>query len=218
MGIDEIIKTGPEPLQTDRCKSILVLRLGAALNSLRATQRWTLTEHRSGPAGEFDRFQAYLTAGAYLAEACMLFWANQNCVLQLARKGGAEKDKITRLLTLAHPKTGVQATLLKFIRDKETFHWDCDIFEQWASRQNDQVVWRGSSGDTAGDSVMWASCEAISEYTASLNKEKGKSVEEKINDQVREVLEVMKVVIHVLEHAVVAFLEEHGATTESRER
>ena len=83
MGSIEIVSTGPEPLQNDQSKAILVLRLGAALNSIRAAQRWTLRIKDDGPAGEFDRFQAYLVAAAYLAEACNLFWANQDCILEL---------------------------------------------------------------------------------------------------------------------------------------
>src|SRR5947207_15999822 len=105
----EIVSTGPEPLQTNRCKATLVLRLGAALNSLRATQRWTLKEHERGLVGDFDLFQTYLVAGAYLAEACKLFWSNQACILDLARKGDANEQRIRHLSALAHPEDGVQA-------------------------------------------------------------------------------------------------------------
>jgi len=159
-------------------------------------------------------FQTYLVAGAYLAEACKLFWANQGCILELARRGSAEEGKIADLIRIADPKTGVQANLLKRIRDKETFHWDSDIFERWASDQKDKVVWLRSSGDTSRECVMWASHEAVSDFTASLNKEKGKSLQERINDQVRQVLDVMKVVIHVFESAVHGFLKEHSASHE----
>src|SRR2546425_13286705 len=107
----EIVSTGPAPLQTDRCKAILVLRLGSALNSLRAAQRWTLKEHGDSPAGQMDTFQTYLVAGAYLAEACNLFWANQGCILELARRGRVEEGKIASLLTAADPGKGVQANL-----------------------------------------------------------------------------------------------------------
>jgi hypothetical protein len=208
----EIVSTGPEPLQTNRCKAILVLRLGAALNSLRAAQRWTLKEHGDSPAGQMDMFQTYLVAGAYLAEACKLFWANQGCIVVLARKGSGDEGKIASLFTVADPKTGMQANLLKCIRDKETFHWDSDIFERWASAQKDKVVWQRCSGGTVGECVMWASHEAVSEFTASLNIEKGRSLQDRINDQLLQVLDAMKVVIHIFESAVYGFLEEHGAT------
>ena len=147
MGNVEILTTGPEPLQTDRCKAILVLRLGAALNSLRAAQRWTLKEHPDSPAGQMDMFQTYLVAGAYLAEACKLFWANQGCILELARRGSAEDCKVAHVIRDADPKTGVQANLLKCIRDKETFHWDPDIFQRWASAQKGKVVWQRCGGE-----------------------------------------------------------------------
>lgn len=211
----EIVSTGPEPLQVDKCKAILVLRLGAALNSLRAAQRWTLKEHGDSPADQLDLFQSYLVAGAYLAEACKLFWRNQGCILELARKGSADEGKIASLFTVADPKSGVQTNLLKCIRDKETFHWDSDIFERWASDQKDKVVWQRCSGDTSRECLMWASYEAVSDFTASLNKEKGTSLQERTNDQVRQVLDVMKVVIHVFESAVHGFLEEHGAWREA---
>ena len=214
MDSTEVVSTGPEPLQKDRCKAILVLRLGAALNPLRAVQRWTLKEHGDSPAGQMDMFQTYLVAGAYLAEACKLFWANRGCILELARKGSADEGKIASLLTVADPKTGVQASLLKF-RDKETFHWDPGVFEQWASAQKDKVVWQRCSGDTVAECVMWASHEAVSEFTASLNIEKGGSLQERINDQLLQVLDVMKVVIHIFESAVYGFLEEHGAKHEA---
>ena len=133
----EIVTTGPEPLQNDQCKAVLVLRLGAALNSLRAAQRWTLMikECGEGPAVQFDRFHAYVLASAYLAEACRLFWQNRIFIQELAKKGGADAREIAQLLKDADPATGLQKDLLKWVRDKVTFHWDCDVFEQWASKQ-----------------------------------------------------------------------------------
>ena len=211
----EIVSTGPQPLQNDRCKAILVLRLGAALNSVRAAQRWAIKDHNEGPAGEFDRFQAYLVAAAHLAEACKLFWTNQSCILELARLGDAEGDKVAKLISIADPKTGVQANLLKRVRDKATFHWDCAVFEKWASAQKDNVIWCRSSGDTAGELVMWASHEAVSEFIASLNVDQGKSIQETIEEQVGQVLDAMKHVIHVFESAVVGFLHQHGAKHET---
>lgn len=207
-----IVGTGPEPLQNDRCKAILVLRLGAALNSIRAAQRWTSkTGEDEGPAAEFDRFQAYLVAAAHLAEACKLFWANKDYILELAQKGNAEDYKITQLTLIADPKTGIQATLLKWIRDKETFHWDCDVFERWASAQKGKVVWLRSIGDAAGECVVSASHAALVDFTVGIGADKHKSVQERTNEQIRDVLDAMKHVIHVFESAVNGFFQQHGA-------
>lgn len=214
MGSIEIVSTGPEPLQNDQCKAILVLRLGAALNSIRAAQRWTIKNQDEGPAGEFDRFQAYLVAAAHLAEACKLFWANQGCILELARKGDVEENKASKLVSIADPKTGVQANLLKWIRDKETFHWDSNVFEGWASAQKGKVVWCRSSGETAGECVMSASYEALVDFTVGLGVDKNESETERINDQLRQVLEAMKHVIHVFESAVAGFVQQHDALHE----
>ena len=215
MGGIEIVTTGPELLQNDQCRAILVLRLGAALNSVCAAQRWTNKNQDEGPAGDFDRIQAFLVAAAHLAEACKLFRANQGCILELARKGKAEDDKITKLISIADPKTGVQANLLKRIRDKATFHWDSEVFEGWASAQKGKVVWLRSSGDTAGEYVMSASHEAVCDFTADFNADARKSVQDKIYEQVDDVLDAMTHVIHVFESAVVGFLDEHGAQHET---
>lgn len=215
MGAAKIRSTGPEPLQNDHCKAILVLRLGAALNSVRAAQRWTNKLGESEDlAGQFDRFQSYLVAAAYLAEACKLFWKNQGCILELARKGHAKDDEIQKLISDADPGTGVQANLLSRIRDKETLHWDCAVFEKWASAQKAKVVWVKCSGQTAGECVMWASYDALTDFTTGLNADKSKPVQDRINDQIPEVLKAMDRVTHVFECAVAGFLGEHLATQE----
>jgi hypothetical protein len=212
----QILTTGPEPLQTDQCKATLVLRLGAALNSLRAAQRWTLKEHGDGPAGQLDRFQAYIIAAAYLAEACKLFWQSQSCIVELARAGGAEQQQIDEFRKIADPTTGVQADLLKWIRDKVTFHWDCDVFEQWASNKKRTVTWFKTIGGTNRESVMWASHEAIVEFAAS-RTDQSRPLEERIKDQVSRVAEVSKQVANVFEDAVKGFLKGHGANQETEE-
>ncbi len=218
MGGIEIVSTGAEPLEKDRCKAILVLRLGAALNTVRALQRWTHDkEHPQTLAGDRDLFQSYLIAGAYLAEACKLFWKNQSCILELARKGEAAEGTIAGMVSVADPDTGVQASLLKRIRDKATFHWDCEVFEGWASAQRGTVVWLRGIGDTDAQYVMWASHEAVSDFTADLNADKTKPVQDRINDQVRQVLDAMNHVTHVFESAVAGFLKEHGAKREVEE-
>jgi len=214
MGGIRIVSTGPEPLQNDQCRAILVLRLGAALNSVRAAQRWTIRNQDEGPAGEFDRFQAYLVAAAHLAEACKLFWANQGCILELAEKGDVEADNVAKLISIADPRAGVQANLLKWIRNKEAFHWDCEVFERWASAQKARVVWFRSSGDTAGELVMSASHQALVDFTVGLGADKHESVQDKIKEQLVHVLDAMKHVIHVFESAVAGFLQQHGAIPE----
>jgi len=87
-------------------------------------------------------------------------------------KASPEDCKVDDLIRDADPKTGVRANLLKCIRDKETFHWDPDIFGRWASAQTGKVVWQRGGGETAGKCVMWASREAVSDFTSSLNEEK----------------------------------------------
>ncbi len=205
----ESVSTGPEPLQNDRCKAILVLRLGAALNSIRAAQRWADKKEHEGPAGELDRFQAYLVAVAYLAEAFSLFWEHQDCILELARNGEAEESKIAELISIAAPES-VQRKLLKSIRDQETFHWDSKIFREWATAQSGGIVWLRSSGDTAGECVVSASHAALVKFTA----DKGADNHESVDEQIVHVLEAMKCVIHVFQSAVNGFLLQHDAKHE----
>jgi hypothetical protein len=87
-------------------------------------------------------------------------------------KASPEDCKVDDLIRDADPKTDVRANLLKCIRDKVTSHWDPDIFGRWASAQTGKVVWQRCGGETAGKCVMWASREAVSDFTSSLNEEK----------------------------------------------
>jgi len=207
------VTTGPEALSGNLSTAVLVLRLGAAINSIRAVQRWTLQKSRAeGRVGDLDRFQAYIVAAAYFTEACKLFWRNRKLVLDLAQKGSADDKNVESLLLIADPEAKIQKDLLKWIRDREAFHWDCDVFERWADAQKSEIVWLQAEGDTRAGEVVWASYEAVCEFTAGLPHGSSQpDLRERIKEQVGAVADSAEVVCSVFECAVEGFLKLNGA-------
>ncbi len=178
---------------------MLVLRLGAVLNALRAAHRWYLAVKDSpGPAGQSDRIHAFLFAVALLSEAGKLVSANQGSVCELARGAEVDEDLIQSMLRICDPKGQLQKTILKPIRDKKVFHWDPQPYWDWINGQRDEriILFRGQ-GPKRGETVAAASLEA--------------TTSEPVRQAVPEVVKATKVLTNVLELALRHFLRGHGA-------
>jgi hypothetical protein len=89
------IEAGKASLTGNLDDATLALRLGIAINAMRAAQRFYLaTKDTPGPGGERDRFWSFLIAAGYLHEAINLLRPKFPQVRDLARAGDAPEELI----------------------------------------------------------------------------------------------------------------------------
>src|SRR6202035_1755573 len=93
------LRAGIDSLKGD--SAILALRLGAAVNFIRASQRWYIaSSNEPGPAGDRNRVCAFLVSGAYLKEVVdglLKSKSDYQQVVRLAKEAGAEDELIQRI-------------------------------------------------------------------------------------------------------------------------
>lgn len=119
------VAEGPaESLTANVETSTLVLRLGIAVNAIRAAQRFYLAvANATGPGGERDRFWAFLVAAGFLDEALLVIKPNFPAVRALATSGGATDDQVRAVAELLSGRRPINKTLDR-LRNQLAFHWD----------------------------------------------------------------------------------------------
>ena len=125
------IEASGESITEDPSTGSLVLRLGMAVNSIRAAQRFfEAAKDAPGPGGERDRFWAFLVAVGFLNEALQVLRPNYPKVRVLAETGGvpgADIEEAGELLSGRRPIN----KLLDRIRNRLVFHWDDELVREY---------------------------------------------------------------------------------------
>ncbi len=195
-------------LKKDPALATLVLRLGAAINAIRAVQRWTLAcQGASGPAGQRDRVWSFLVSGAYLKEAIDgLLRPHYGDIVRLARENGTPEQAIKALGRLTSKKgRDLYARILVNARNKLVFHWEEEAFRDWAETyDNAAVVWVQGTGNEDGEVVFEAANAAILD---SLIPGAGQA---EIRSRVGEIAEASGLLVGVFQRAIHAYLSEYG--------
>src|SRR5439155_23017714 len=124
-----------ESLTAEVETAVLLLRLGIAVNAIRAAQRFFHAfRDAPGPAGERDRLWSFLIALGFLQEAIRTV-LNRNFprIKELAQAGGAQDDLIKDTGALLSGKLPF-SKMLGRLRDKVVFHWDEDPIRDSVTR------------------------------------------------------------------------------------
>ena len=156
-----------QSLTKEPSEAVLMLRLGAAINAIRAAQRMTqLSRKTTGMVGLKDLVWTFTMAAAQLKEAIdSLLKENYQTITEHARQGGASEEELDRLkaLTDDHPDS-LYMRVLRATRDRITYHWDKEPFEAWRARQTgNSVVWTLAEGTREKHVLQVAAAEAITE-------------------------------------------------------
>ena len=134
--------------------SVVALQMGAAVNFMRAAQRWyRASASDKGPAALRDGVCAFLVSVAYLKEAVdSVLRPHYPLIVELARQGGAKDELITRIGQLTSKKANsLYSRLLMRVRNQLVFHFDAEPLKQWAEQNTNQdVVWAEGTGATDG--------------------------------------------------------------------
>jgi hypothetical protein len=203
------LTAGKESLTKEPALAVLMLRLGASINALKAAQRMTLLARRTpGLVGLRDLCWTFLMAAAQLKEAIdTLLRGNLAVIREAARKGGAshvEREQIDALIDVG--PDSLYSRVLKATRDQITYHWDKRPFENWRQAQGDNaVVWVLGEGEREADIVHLAAVTALTEAILP------NPAYEELNKRVVEVSQGCGVVIRVFQYAIAGYLESYGA-------
>jgi Protein of unknown function (DUF2934) len=140
----------------------LVLRLGIAVNAIRAAQRFYYTaKDATGPGGERDRVWAFLIAVGFLVEAIGLLRPKFPQVGLLAQAGGASDDLIQNTSALLSGRLPVNRVLDR-MRNSLIFHWDEDPIREFVRRYTkDKVLWAEGIGDTQGEMIYGVAADSL---------------------------------------------------------
>jgi hypothetical protein len=159
-----------QSLKANPAAAALMLRLGAAVNAIRASQRLALAARATpGLAGIRDITWTFLLAVAQLKEAIDgLLRPNYKLIIELAERGGADAEMIKRLGELQSKKPqSLYTRVLMDTRNHLAFHWESEPFELWAgTATEDPVFWVTGSDNTEATVVHHAAARAILEAIA----------------------------------------------------
>ncbi len=198
------VTAGRDSLTRNPASAALILRLGAAVNVIRAVQRWTLASTGvRGPAGQRDLLCSFLLATAYLKEAIDgLLKPHYLEIARLAREDGTPEEAILGLGQLMSTKPqSLYVRLLVNARNKLVFHWTEQTFRHWAEQYvSPAVVWAEGAGETEGEVAFIASQTAILD---SLIPGVG---EEEIRSRVEEVAGASGLLVGVFQRAIRGYL------------
>ncbi len=212
----------------DRDATILALRLGLAVNAVRASHRHFLAVAEApGPGGERDRLWAFLSAAAFVKEAMNILSGTRNApaqktqVEQLARRSGASDElvqTIDRLLAGTHPVSEIVTR----VRNKLTFHWDPAAIGEWIDRYDEpHAMWFDASGGTSNGETLYRAAADSAAYSILLPTdaelalpldERRRVIAERFKDALRELTGVMTTIQDYFERAIATFLRDAGAT------
>ena len=207
------LSAGRESLQKDPALATLMLRLGAAVNAIRVSQRWSIAcKDAPGAAGQRDHVWSFLMAVAYLKEAIDgLLRPHYKQIVELAREDGTPEDAILSLGNLMSRKPhDLYSRLLVNARNRLIFHWEDEPFRQWASKQsNITVAWAQGTGDKEGEVVFVASGNALLDSLIP-----GAS-EAEIRSRAGEVAEASGLLVGVFQRAISAYLSAYRGSLEN---
>ncbi len=192
-------------LTADREAAVLMLRVGAAVNAIRACQRLTLeVEDAPGPRGEHDRFATFLLATGFLKEGIDRLYSEFERVESFARAGGATDENVQRARALwSKEPTSPYRRLLSFVRNKVGFHFDPEPFEAWIAKvDSDPVEWIRGVGEKERTVVFVAAANAIVSSIASNEAE--------FKDVLTTALDISATLISFLHAAHIGFLRAHN--------
>ena len=193
----------------------LTLRLGIAVNALRAAQRFYLaTKDAPGPGGERDRFWAFLVAAGYLHEAIDLLRPQFPRVRDLARAGGAPEELIAEVGALMSGRVPFSRAIRE-MRNTLIFHWDDAPVRKYAQEYaGDSVVWADGVGDSEGESIYRAAADAVSNSVLpddfALPDTPEASIR-RIGELMRDVALTTGKLTKLFHHAIAGHLIGHGA-------
>lgn len=193
-----------DSLTRDPVLASLMLRLGAAVNTIRAVQRWTLASGEApGVAGQRDRIWSFLVAAAYLKEAIdSLLRPHYQEIVQLAREDGTPEDAIKSLGGLMSTKgQDLYARVLVNARNRLVFHWGEETFRGWAEQYgNPTVVWAQGTGEKDGEVVFVAAMAALLDCLIPA------ASDAEIRSRVGEVAEASGLLVGVFQRAIHGYL------------
>jgi hypothetical protein len=200
-----VLTTDSSILKREPRLATLVLRLGAAVNAIRAVQRWSLNlKDATGRANERDRIWSFLIAAAYLKEAIDgLLRQNYPEIVRLARKDGTPEEVITRIVGLMSKKPqGLYTRLLANARNNLVFHWEEATFARWVENYDGPTVeWAMGTGETDGEIVFSSATLAL------LNSLIPGASDSEIRSRVGEVVEASGLLVGVFQRAIHAFVQ-----------
>jgi O-succinylbenzoate synthase len=142
----------------------LALRLGMAVNALRAQQRATIRMgNEPTTVGEHDRLMAFMLTLAYLHETRVLVQRNFSRVRTWAIDGGATPELHESIASLNSGSNSFGRSIAT-ARNKAVFHWDEDLLDAWFAQIQveglDSIVWAEGADGSNGSMVMLASAQA----------------------------------------------------------
>lgn len=187
--------------------SAVALQMGAAVNFMRAAQRWYLAaEKETGPAALRDRICAFLVSSAYLKEAVdSVLRPQYQSIVELAKQGGAQDELITRIGELTSKKpNSLYSRLLMKVRNQLVFHFDVEPLRQWAAQnKNQDVVWAEGTGEADGQVSWVASADASLDVFNSLS-------DDEVNKRVKEVADFSGDLVLLFQSAICAVIKQSG--------
>ena len=202
-------------LSDDLDTGTLVLRLGIAVNAIRAAQRFYAAADAPGPGGERDRFWAFLIAAGFLNEALQVLRPSFPRVRALAEAGGVASSDIRNASELLSGRRPINQ-LLDHLRNRLVFHWDDGPIREFAARYSrETVVWGEGVGDSNGEMLYRASADSL--CNSVLPDEPDRDVPpvneglERVRNLIREVTAATRSVLGVFEHAITGYLSASGA-------
>ena len=145
-------------------RSTLLLRLGIAVNATRSAHRFFVAVKDSpGPAGERDRFWAFLVALGFLHEAILtLLTPKFPQIRDLARAGGADEKLLKEAGELLSGKHPLRRSLTR-MRNQLIFHWDEKLIRQFIQGYDkDTVAWADGTADMQGEMIYRVAADALS--------------------------------------------------------
>jgi hypothetical protein len=222
------IESPASSLSADRDRAVLALRLGLAVNALRASQRHFLAAIGApGPGAERDRLWGFLSATAFVKEAMNILSGTKKAppqkaiVESLARKSDAPGDMvdtINRLLAGTHPMSAVVTR----VRNQLAFHWDPTLIGDWVDHYDKAtVMWLDATGGTsngdtlyraAADSVVYSIEPPTPEELTFPEEKRDAAVRERLSRSFAELPKVTAVLIDYFERAIATCLRDAGAT------
>jgi hypothetical protein len=199
-----------ESLRSEPAVATLMLRLGAAVNAIRASQRMTLIARKTpGLLGLRDLTWTFLAAAAQLKEAIdSLLKTNLSVIVSNAREGGASEEDLSRLnQILDDGPESLYARVLREARDRITYHWDKKAFVTWQEAQSasSSVVWILGEGQREGDVLHIAAAAALTEAIIP------NATYEEVNLRVGEVSHWCGILTMIFQFAIAGYLYRYGA-------
>lgn len=183
----------------------LVLRLGIAVNAIRAAQRFYYTaKDAPGPGGERDRVWAFLIAVGFLVEAIGLLRPKFPQVGLLAQAGGASDDLIRNASALLSGRLPVNRVLDR-MRNSLIFHWDEDPIREFVKRYTkDKVLWAEGIGDTQGEMIYGVAADSL---TNSILPDEPNAIEPESTERSLERLKDLMVDVVAATKSLTAFFD-----------